>query len=38
LIACAEHSAAVDEIALFTPLLDVASMCHPVLTTRLFIS
>jgi urease accessory protein len=38
LIACAEHSTAVDEIALFTPLLDVASMRHPVLTTRLFIS
>src|SRR5438552_2433166 len=27
-----------DEIALFTPLLDIASMRHPVLTTRLFIS
>lgn len=38
LIASAEHSTAVDEITLFTPLLDVASMRHPVLTTRLFIS
>jgi urease accessory protein len=38
MITCAEQSIAVDEIALFTPLLDVASMRHPVLTTRLFIS
>jgi urease accessory protein len=38
LITCTEQSAAVDEIALFTPLLDIASVRHPVLTTRLFIS
>jgi urease accessory protein len=42
LIASANHSAAValneDEISLFTPLLDGASMRHPALTTRLFIS
>jgi urease accessory protein len=38
LIVCTEQSVAVDEVALFTPLLDVASMRHPVLTTRLFIS
>ena len=42
LIDCAEHSAEIvlneDEISLFTPLLDVASMRHPILATRLFIS
>ena len=38
LITCAEHSTATDDITLFTPLLDIASMRHPVLTTRLFIS
>ncbi len=41
-IASANRSAAIalneDEISLFTPLLDVASMRHPILTTRLFIS
>ncbi len=41
-IATADRSAAValdaEEPVLFTPLLDIASMRHPVLTTRLFIS
>ena len=41
-IASAERSAEIalngDEFTLFTPLLEVASMRHPVLTTRLFIS
>ena len=42
LIDAANHSAELalneDQIALFTPLLDSASMRHPVLMTRLFIS
>lgn len=42
MLACAERSAVAaldeDELTLFTPLLDVASMRHPVLATRLFIS
>jgi len=42
ILATIDRSAAVpldaDDIPVFTPLLDLASMRHPTLTTRLFIS